>query len=526
MNTTKLFFMAALVVIFAACSNDDDELIQQPAKMITITAQLAPKSESASTRAVSESGDNIVVDWAVNEQLKIISANGYYATATITDVDGSGVATISFSIVSSAQNKDCTIIYPSDAAVTEKNGVFTANPITAQDGTLNASLDVRIGKGHITNEATPTLDVTTQPAAQFSIFKFTIKNAAGNANVNVKPFNINIGAQTYVITPASATNTLYAALPDVSNRKFYFFATGSDNKTYIFSKANVSFDKGYYYKSTLKMTKADGLLPGIFTINEYDKKVYFSQGNLQAKTTDNGSAWTWSFATNQWDFIGGRSYSGHETETGNNYITGNGTMSANGTVDLFGWSTSATYYGIHNSENSNSTTNDYAGNFVDWGNTIGTGWRTLTLAERQYLFNTRIGSTVNGTPRARYTLATINTDKTGVNGVILFPDGLTFASSEFNNLGTINGAGDCWTTCTEDKWTALAAKGCVFLPAAGSRNGTTVINAGTHGYYWSSEKYGDTGASGLSFENELNANASSNDNRYYGYSVRLVYDAN
>lgn len=520
MNTTKLFFMAALVVIFAACSNDDDELIQQPAKMITITAQLAPKSESASTRAVSESGDNIVVDWAVNEQLKIISANGYNATATITDVDGSGVATISFSIESSAQNKDCTIIYPSDAAVTGKNGVYTANPITAQDGTLNASLDVRIGKGHITNEATPTLDVTTQPAAQFSIFKFTIKNAAGDANVDVKPFNINIGAQTYVITPASATNTLYAALPDVSNRKFYFFATGSDNKTYIFSKANVSFDKGKYYQSTLKMTMADGLLPGIFTINEYDEKVYFSQGNLQATTTDNGSAWTWSFATNQWDYKG--------NQAANNSISGNGTVSTNGTVDLFGWSTSATYYGIHNSENSNSTTNDYSGDFVDWGKTIGSGWRTLTLAEWLYLFNTRIGSTVNGTPRARYTLATINTDKTGVNGVILFPDGLTFSSSEFTTLGPINDTSTSnWgTKCTDTQWDALAAKGCVFLPAAGYRNGTTVINAGTHGYYWSSEKYGDTGASGLSFENELNANASSNDNRYYGYSVRLVYDAN
>ena len=515
MNTTKLFFMAALVVIFAACSNDDDELIQQPAKMITITAQLAPKSESASTRAVSDKGDGkITVDWAVNEQLKIISANanGDDATATITYVDGSGVATILFTISETAKDKDCTIIYPSDAAVTKKNGVYTANPITAQDGTLNASLDVRIGEGHITLGDPPTLEVTTQPAPQFSIFKFTIKNAAGNANVNVKPFNINIGAQTYVITPTSATNTLYAALPDVSNRKFYFFATGSDNKTYIFSKANVSFDKGKYYQSTLKMTKADGLLPGIFTINDSGGKVYFSHGNLQA--TYNSSTWTWAFAANQWDYIG--------AAKANTTINGNGSVSAAGTVDLFGWSTSATYYGIHNS----TTASDYSGDFVDWGNTIGGGWRTLSNGEWVYLFNTRIGSTVNGTPRARYTLATINTDKTGVNGVILFPDGQTFASSEFNTLGTINGAGHWGTTCTEDKWTALAAKGCVFLPAAGYRNGTTVINAGTHGYYWSSEKYGDTGASGLSFENELNANASSNDNRYYGYSVRLVYDAN
>lgn len=514
--------MAALVVIFAACSNDDDELIQQPAKMITITAQLAPKS-SAQTRTVTENGDNIVVDWAKNEQLKIISANGYDATATITDVDASGVATISFSISETAKDKDCTIIYPSDAAVTEKNGVYTANPITAQDGTLNASLDVRIGKGHITNEVTPTLDVTTQPAAQFSIFKFTIKNAAGNANVDVKPFNINIGAQTYVITPASATNTLYAALPDVSNRKFYFFATGSDNKTYLFSKANVSFDKGKYYQSTLKMTKADGLLPGIFTINEYDEKVYFSQGNLQAicsSADEHGNTqetWTWAFATNQWDYIG--------AAAANTVINGNGSVSAAGTVDLFGWSTSATYYGIHNSENSNSTTNDYSGDFVDWGNTIGSGWRTLTLAEWQYLFNTRIGSTVNGTLRARYTLATINTDKTGVNGVILFPDGLTFASSEFNNLGTINGAGDWGTTCTEDKWTALAAKGCVFLPAAGSRQ-SSVYGDGSQGRYWSSTSWNSgAGARSLSYvKTQLNPDAYND--RYYGYSVRLVYNAN
>lgn len=517
MNTTKLFFMAALVVIFAACSNDDDELIQQPAKMITITAQLAPKSESASTRAVSESGDNIVVDWALNEKLKIIgaNANGDDATATIIDVDGSGVATIFFTISETAIDKDCTIIYPSDAAVTKTAGVYTANPILSQNGTLNASLDVRIGKGHITNEATPTLDVTTQPVAQFAIFKFTIKNAADDANVDVKPFNINIGAQTYVITPTSATSELYAALPAVSNRKVYFFATGSDNETYIFSKANVFFDKGYYYKSTLKMTKVDGLFPGIFTINDSGGKVYFSHGNLQATTTDNGSAWTWAFAANQWDYIG--------AAKANTTINGNGSVSAAGTVDLFGWSTSATYYGIHNS----TTASDYSGDFVDWGNTIGGGWRTLTLAERQYLFNTRIGSTVNGTPPARYTLATIRTNLSGgVNGVILFPDGQTFASSEFNNLGTINGAGTWETKCTADQWTALAAKGCVFLPAAGYRNGTSVSGVGAHGYYWSSEKYGDTGASGLSFENKLNANASSNDNRYYGYSVRLVYDAN
>ena len=100
MKTTKLFFMAALALMTAACSNDDNDLTtQQPANnMVTITAKLAPKSGSAQTRALSDQTTYIKAEWAQNEQLKIISANGKEATATVNSVDGSGTATISFTI--------------------------------------------------------------------------------------------------------------------------------------------------------------------------------------------------------------------------------------------------------------------------------------------------------------------------------------------------------------------------------------------------------------------------------------------
>ena len=53
---------------------------------------------------------------------------------------------------------------------------------------------------------------------------------------------VTIGAQDYVITPASATSTLYAA-----------------------SKAGVSFDAAKYYQSTVKMGKViEVLYPGSF----------------------------------------------------------------------------------------------------------------------------------------------------------------------------------------------------------------------------------------------------------------------
>ena len=276
------------------------------------------------------------------------------------------------------------------------------------------------------------------------------------------------------------------------------------------------------------------IITGKFSVSA-TKQVYFSSGNLQATTSDLGENWTWAFATNQWDYIG--------NNTANNKINGNGTVSTNGTVDLFGWVgasstwTGAAQYGISNSTTTNNT-NGY-GNVnnealkSDWGNTISDGytWRTLSSAEWTYVFNTRTsGSTVNETSNARYTHATINTDGTSVNGIILFPDGVTIANGEATSWGTVNGdSGDSFwndaTKCTAAQWTALAAKGCVFLPAAGYREGSMVIQAGSSGGYWSSAPYNTNKAYFVNLgPNYLYPDA--NNSRHTGRPVRLVRDAN
>ena len=246
-----------------------------------------------------------------------------------------------------------------------------------------------------------------------------------------------------------------------------------------------------------------GLLTGRFSVSA-TKQVRFSQGNLQAYFASAGTSCTWRFATNQYDYVG--------SATANVSINGNGSVSAAGAVDLFGWvGNSSTVltgtpakYGISNS----TTPSDYGTSTSDalkddWGNLTITangsatnlGWRTLTSAEWVYLFNTRTsGSTVNGTSNARFTHATINTDGTSVNGVILFPDGVTIANGEATSWGNVN-SNSTWsgsTKCTSAQWTALAAKGCVFLPAAGRRRGATVYGLPSSepsvpfGYYWSS----------------------------------------
>ena len=257
--------MAALALTFAACSNDDNDLTtQQPQKAegITITAQLAPKTSGAATRAVSDKTTYIEAKWAVDEHIAILYTVGStkkVADAEITAVDGSGAATIEFTVeASTPDNTTCTLVYPYSAANDEHTGVKdAATLLAAQDGTLSANLDVRVGEGKIQTTA-PGLTVTTQPEAQFAIFKFTTQSktdlSSSLQNTDVTKLTVTIGAQDYVITPASATSTLYAALPAVSGQTVSFTATDGSN-LYAASKAGVSFDAAKYYQSTVKMGK-------------------------------------------------------------------------------------------------------------------------------------------------------------------------------------------------------------------------------------------------------------------------------
>ena len=221
-----------------------------------------------------------------------------------------------------------------------------------------------------------------------------------------------------------------------------------------------------------------GALPGEFTVNAEGKKVFFSKGNLVATINESGEPTVWKFATNQYDFLG---------KGGANETIG---QSA-GDVDLFGWSTSSTTYGISTSR----STSTYSGNFVDWGkaycasNSIAEGtWRTLSKAEWTYLFNNHPNKWVS-----------VN----GVNGYVIAPDGFsgTLADSYPNEA-------------------ALAGFGLVFLPAAGYRSGS-IVYVDNLGYYWSSSSVSTTFAYRLFFRSGGVFPGSMN-TRCDGFIVRLV----
>ena len=264
----------------------------------------------------------------------------------------------------------------------------------------------------------------------------------------------------------------------------------------------------------------NGCSSGVFSISE-GAQVLFSQGNLQYQASTN----TWRFAENQWDCIG----------EGNSNIS----EAYDGWIDLFGWGTSGYNHGANCYQPWSTSTNssdyyaygsssynlyDQTGQ-ADWGynaianggNMENNGWRTLTGGsggEWYYVFNTR--STASG---IRYAKAQLN----GVNGVVLLPDDW---SASYYSLSNTNQGDASYTSnvISSSQWNTLEQYGAVFLPAAGSRDGTSVNCVGSDGNYWSASYSTSYHARSLDF-NSGNLDPYVGRYRIYGFSVRLVRSA-
>ena len=343
------------------------------------------------------------------------------------------------------------------------------------------------------------------------------------------------GAHTVSVSDGTTTiSGSVTAVADVATTFAVAFPANATAEDYTMSV--VSYEKVVKTGKTLAAGKVVNIpvsaLTPLFSVGA-GKYVKFSLGNLQyTKSTG-----TWNFMANQ--------YSTVETtgqNVGENYAV----------VSLFGWGTSghlfASGYGASYQPWATSTTStDYGptdGSGLtdtyangDWGinNVIGGyaagTWRTLTSAEWEWVLgpssspnpgtNCRTSSTIGSTENARFVKATVHSTK----GLILFPDEITWNATTMGGVpATCNTENDIFTySPTDANWAALEAAGCVFLPAAGYRNGTSVNDVGANGCYWSSTPLSSSGAFYLYFSS-IYVSPASNLNRYYGYSVRLVQD--
>lgn len=253
---------------------------------------------------------------------------------------------------------------------------------------------------------------------------------------------------------------------------------------------------------------------GVFSVS-IDKQVTFSPGNLQYTQSTN----TWSFASAQWEMIGTDNVTGGSVSSDPTYGDEKRGDALADKIDLFGWSTSSTNFGVSTS----TDYNDYLGSFVDLGtNKIGNyapnTWRTLSYDEWWYLRHDRTNAD------DLVGVAQVN----GVNGLIFLPDnwvcpeGVTFKSGFHSSSDSVDYYA-AYQTFTADQWSILEAAGAVFLPAAGRRNGSKVNYVQYYGFYWSATEFNSGSAYCLRFDSGA-ASMLLSYGRIHGKSVRLVKD--
>ena len=384
--------------------------------------------------------------------------------------------------------------------------------------------------------------------------------------------NIPYGQTKYyyvIVAPLSSANltvTAYLTYKDNSNVKH-------DMHRGV-KYTSVSLDQSKIAPVTLKVPEIDPANPeesdnpyidGHYTVNNTGKQVRFSRGNLQYRKGNNYS--DWRLAINQYDFVGGNSnstYGNVTTASGmsachNVIYPGNNSFTGGKWIDLFAWGTGDNPTKCLASDNYSSFT-DWGTNDIDYYNNR-TGrltptnitWRTLSQAEWNYLFNSRITSTINNVENARFAKVQVtgipsvyNGSATSVYGILLFPDVFTWPSSITTMPSSINNADANFDTYSLDQFNALQLEGAVFFPCAGYRtsdpNGATVTDPNRSGgnsvypfNYWSSTISEYTVSNhpeytfaiatryyGVNSSNTLNTNA--NYRRFFGSSVRLVQD--
>ena len=342
-------------------------------------------------------------------------------------------------------------------------------------------------------------------------------NTSGNPTINDAHTNdgTNLGEFSSVIAPLE------------SNAKYYV-------RAYAQNSNNIAY--GAELELTTKVLP-EGAAKGLFSISETEQ-VYFSKGNLQYQASTD----TWRFAENQWNFVG-------DGITGNVEGSSNALIAPDydGWIDLFGWGTSgwdngnAFYhpydhykdsidanhgYGYGPTQNNSYNFNLNGDNAqADWGvhNAIANGgnqpglWRTLTKNEFLYLFSLRKNASYKFAPSL----------VCGFYGFILLPDywvlpdGLDDFKPNATNYNP--------NTYDASQWEMMENAGAVFLPLAGYREGKNIKNLTSHGDYWSSSYYNSYNSIPQAHCIKIGhsytlSNFQSNDERYCGFSVRLVQD--
>lgn len=235
----------ALLAVFSCTENIEPGVqpVEQTPQGKTYSMTVTASKGEITTKALAISGITLNATWAENEVVKVFQGESEVGTLK---AQSSGSST--------SLKGDITGTFATNETLTLK---FCGPDYGEQDGTLAyiaancdyAMADVKVKS--ITDGNITTTDATF--VNQQAIVEFTLQESDGTAIVGgVTSLTVVAGATTIQVTPASATDPLYVAIPALSG-SIRLEATVNDGTTRSFSKEDATFVNGKFYKVDVKM---------------------------------------------------------------------------------------------------------------------------------------------------------------------------------------------------------------------------------------------------------------------------------
>jgi hypothetical protein len=267
MKTKSIMTLAAMALMMAACTSEDLTQPQttQPgaggSKGIPFTATISGK---AATRAIKENTTDGILEtsWAKGEKVALMHG-GIVDVMEVTEVGTDGSATISGTITGSPADGDkVSLFYPASVVDVSGESPVVQSPeqlLAEQDGkleTIAEKYDYRMKDGATLKVVlgSATLDGTVSLENQLAIVRFSLSD--GTSALEAESFEIddNSGQPIITVTPSSADNVFYVAMPPATTAQAFHFIAKKGNEEYFYSQpsATLAAGKYYYQNMTLK----------------------------------------------------------------------------------------------------------------------------------------------------------------------------------------------------------------------------------------------------------------------------------
>lgn len=277
-NILHLYILAVVLFAasaFTACSNNDEQASVLPVNTYTITVNATKGddvSSAPSNRALALDDTKLNATWAAGEQVTVYNVTkSTELTGNLTALSDGASTTLSGTLTGSVAVDDVLTLKFLSPNYASQTG--TLDYIAANCDYATASVTVSSIDGN--NITTSSASFTNQQA----IVKFTLKdNAKVNDNdLSATQLVVTANGTSYTVTPTSATNVLYVAVPGFASQDVALAATVG-NDTYTFAKTGVTFENGKYYTINVKMalvkTLANATTDDIGKVVDTDGKLY------------------------------------------------------------------------------------------------------------------------------------------------------------------------------------------------------------------------------------------------------------